>query len=228
MINVMVCDDIEEMCEHFCSIINSQEDMTVICRAHSHKEAVSLALKHKPDIILMDVQMDSDNAGILAAEEICKTLTETKIIMLTIHNDSDMIVDAYLANAVDYIIKSSDSDTICSSVRKAYSNENYIGTLINDTLKNNVNYSKKQVTSLLYMINHISMLTPMELRILKHLCHNTKRTKIAELEFISENTLKLHIKHILRKLDFGTCREMTNFLNELNIMDYIGNTDIPK
>lgn len=223
MINVMVCDDIEEICRHFCDIIDAQEDMTVVCTAHSRKEAVDTALKYKPDIILMDIQMDSMDAGISATAEICDTLESTKIIMLTIHNNSDMIVDAYLANAVDYIIKSSDPETICTSIRKAFNNENYIGAMINDTLKKNMKYSKKQITSLLYMINHISTLTPMELRILKHLCRNTKRAKIAELEFISENTLKLHIKHILRKLDFSTCREMTKFLNELNVMEYIGN-----
>lgn len=228
MINVMVCDDIDEICEHFCSLINSQDDMTVVCRAHSRKEAVDLALKYKPDIILMDIQMDSKDAGLLATKEICETLTKTKIIMLTIHNNSDIIVDTYLANAVDYILKSSDPETIFSSVRKAFYNENYIGKLINDTLKKSVGYSKKRVTSLLYIINHISTLTSTELRILKYLCNNTKRAKIADLEFISENTLKLHIKHILRKLNFSTCREMTKFLNELDIMDYIGNTDVPK
>lgn len=223
MIKVMICDDVEEMCNHFSDIVNSQEDMTVVCCAHSRNEAVMLALKHQPDIILMDIQMDSLDAGISAANDICEQLPHTRIIMLTIYNNSDMIVDSYLANAVDYIIKSSSPETICSSIRKSYSNENYIGTLIEDTIKKSVKYSKKQIASLLFMVNHISMLTPMELRILKHLCRNTKRSKIAELEFISENTLKLHIKHILRKLGFSTCREMVKFLNELNIMDYIGN-----
>ena len=222
MIKVMICDDIEEMCDHFCGIINSQEDMNVVCRAHTRKESVDMALKYKPDVILMDIQMDSADAGILATTEICEALPDTRIIMLTIHNNSNMIVDAYLANAVDYIIKSSAPEVICTSVRKAFNNENYIGTLINDTLKKSVNYSKKQVTSLLYMINHISTLTPMELRILKHHCNNIKRSKIAETEFISENTLKLHIKHILRKLSFASCREMVKFLNELNIMEYLG------
>lgn len=225
MIKVMICDDIDEICNHLHGIVSSQPDMEVVCIAHAKAEAVALANEHTPDVILMDIQMDSANAGIEASREISESLPDTKVIMLTIHKNNDLIVNAYLANAVDYILKTSPPETICGAIRKAYSSENYLGKLINDTIKKHVNYSTHQITSLLYMVNHISTLTPTELNVLKHLCRKEKRSKIAEIEYISENTLKIHIRHILRKLGFISTHEMIKTLNDIGIMQYLEETE---
>ncbi len=220
MINVMICDDLEIILSHFQDIINSQNDMEVICTASSTAGAIETAKKYKPDVILMDIQMDESNSGIIASKEITQLLPNIKIIMLTIHSDDEKIIDAYMAGAVDYILKDSDPGKICSSIRKAYTSNEFLGSYISTTLKKKVLKSREQEISLLYLINYLSKLTPTEVKILKLLYHEKKRRKIATDEHMSEETVKLHIRHILRKLNFKTSSEMIAYLKKIGVMEF--------
>ena len=108
MIRCMVVDDLQSIREHFKDLLDLSEDIEAVALAANGREAVELAFEHKPDIILMDVQLEYDVAGIDAAAEIMTKLPDTKIIILTVHNNDRFILDAYLAGAVDYIIKNDD------------------------------------------------------------------------------------------------------------------------
>ena len=214
----MVCDDLINIQNHFSNIVNSREDMSVVCTASTKDEAIELAIQHTPDIILMDIQMDTKTAGIEATKQIIKTLPSTKVIILTIHSDDTLIVEAYLAGAVDYIMKESDPETLCNTIRRAYNNNNFIGPLIATTIKNNI---KKSQESILYMTTHFFKLTQSEKEILWLLYQKYPRKKIAEMRFLSEETVKIHIKHILRKLNFTNTAEMMVFLQEIGIMELL-------
>ena len=218
MINVMICDDLVDIRTHFSGIINAQEDMCVVCSAATKDEAVILAKEHKPDIILMDIQMDTSKAGIDATKEITKFLPDVKIIMFTIHNDDDLIVEAYLSGAVDYMIKETEPDKLCDTIRKIYQSTDFIGPLLAATVKDNI---KKSQASILYMTTHFFKLTQTEKEILWLLYQKYSRRKIAEMRFSSEETIKIHIKHILRKLNFSNVAEMLIFLREIGIMELL-------
>ena len=214
----MICDDLINIQEHFAGIINSQTDMRVVCSASAKDEAVRLAAEHKPDIILMDIQMDTSKAGIEATGEITKILKDVKIIMLTIHNDDDLIVQAYLAGAVDYMLKETEPDKLCRTIRKVYESSDFIGPLSAATVKDNI---KKSQASILYMTTHFFKLTQTEKEILWLLYQKYSRSKIAEMRFSSEETIKIHIQHILRKLNFTNVAEMITFLREMGIMELL-------
>ena len=218
MIKVMVCDDLINIRNHFSNIVNNRQDMSVVCTASTKDEAIELAAEHKPDIILMDIQMDTKTAGIEATKQIVKILPDTKVIILTIHHDDALIVESYLAGAVDYIMKESDPETLCQTIQRAYNNNNFIGPLIATTIKNNI---KKSQESILYMTTHFFKLTPSEKEILWLLYQKYPRKKIAEMRFLSEETVKIHIKHILRKLNFSNTAEMMVFLQEIGIMEFM-------
>lgn len=218
MIKVMICDDLVNIQTYFSSIIDNEPDMEVVCTSSSKDEAIRCAIEHQPDIILMDIQMDTKNAGIEATKEIIKFLPNTKVIVLTIHTDDDLIVEAYLAGAVDYLTKESNPETLCQAIRKVYENNNFIGPLIANTVKNNI---KKSQASILYMTTHFFKLTQAEKEILWLLYQKYSRKKIAEMRFLSEETVKIHIKHILRKLNFSNTVEMLDFLREIGIMELL-------
>ena len=78
MIKVMICDDLVNIQTYFSSIIDNEPDMEVVCTSSSKDEAIRCAIEHQPDIILMDIQMDTKNAGIEATKEIIKFLPNTK------------------------------------------------------------------------------------------------------------------------------------------------------
>ena len=118
MIKVMICDDLPKIFELFSEVVDCQEDMQVVCGATSTEEAVKLALIHKPDVILMDIEMDEKDSGIIATKRIMEQLPQTKVIMLTIHQSEDIIIDAYLAGAVYYIVKDANKEKMLSYMKE--------------------------------------------------------------------------------------------------------------
>ena len=220
MIRVMILDDLKDIRDFFTELINSQPDMEAVCSASCEKESIEMAEKYKPDIILMDIQMDEYNSGIRAAEKINEILPKTKIIMLTIHTSDELIIEAYLAGVVDYLEKTSPPEDICETVRKVYSQTEFLGKIITDAVRKKMQHIKRQETSLLYIINRFSKLTPMENDILKLLYQKNTRKEIAKKKFMSEDTVKTHIRHILRKLGCTSTSEMLVLLEQLGITNY--------
>ena len=95
-INVMIVDDIPEISSHFSFVLQNEKDMNVVGVASKGSEAVKKAIKLKPDVILMDIQMETDDAGLIATKQILEKLPDTKIIMLTIHDSIQNITEAYI------------------------------------------------------------------------------------------------------------------------------------
>ena len=221
MIRVMICDDIKEIRSHYKDIINNQQDMRVVCEASTTAEAIQKALEYKPDIVLMDIQMDELNSGIIATQEIVNAIQKSKIIVVTIHANDDIIMDAYLAGAIDYMLKGVDESEICDKIRSVFSSQEFLGRRIADVLRENIKASKREKGSLFFVINNMMNLTSTERVILKELCQKKKRQEIAKDNYMSEETVKLHIRHILRKLNFSSTYEMTSELNKMGIVEYL-------
>ena len=101
---ILIADDFQLLREDLTELINNQRDMEVVGTASSGKEIVNLARNTEYDLILMDIEMETMNAGILATQEIRETDQEAGIIFLTAHETREMIVTAMGAGALDWII----------------------------------------------------------------------------------------------------------------------------
>ncbi len=222
MIKIMLCDDIKSIRVFFEKIIGMQEDMKVIYAASSGEEAVQYLAECEalPDIVLMDIQMEDEKAGITATQKIHERYPEIKILMLTIHENDDLLIEAYMAGAVDYIVKDTAPETICATLRSAKENKNFIGAVIREKTREKLSKSRTMELSMVFFINKMSKLTNSEWRVLKHLYEGMKRKEIAKEEVLSEETVKLHVRHILRKLEFASTKEMIDYLKELKLLDY--------
>ena len=218
-IRCMVVDDLESIREHFCTLISECGDMVLAAEADSAKDAVTTAKKANPDIILMDIQLEDETAGIRATEKIKEDMPNVKVIILTVHNNDKFMMDAYLAGASDYILKYDNDKNILDTVRMVYKNDFFLGPLLAKKLKESLTLARNREESLLFFINNYSRLTDAEKRITKHLYSGKKRREIAEAEFISIETVKTHISHILKKLGFHSAASLTAFLKKIKIFD---------
>lgn len=218
-IKCMVVDDLESIREHFCTLVSECADMTLVCEAESGREAIERAKSAKPDIILMDIQLEDESAGIRATERIKEIMPDAKVIILTVHNNDKFMMDAYLAGASDYILKYDDGANILSTIRMVYKNDFFLGPLLAKKLKESLTLARNREESLLFFINNYSRITDAEKRITKHLYAGKKRREIAEAEFVSMETVKTHISHILKKLGFHSAAELTAFLKKIKIFD---------
>lgn len=114
-IKILIADDYKMMREDLRSLIESQDNMTVVDEAENGKKAIQLAKKLHPDVIVMDIRMPELN-GIEATRQILADLPETKIIALSVYSDKRYILGMLKAGASGYILKNSVFDEIVGAI----------------------------------------------------------------------------------------------------------------
>jgi Response regulator containing a CheY-like receiver domain and an HTH DNA-binding domain len=205
IIKVLLVDDQTMIRQGLGYVIRLQEDMRLVGEATNGKEAISMAVQHRPDVILMDIQMP-EMSGIEAAQQIMMRLPETRIVILTTFDDQDYIYEGIRAGAVGYLLKDAEMDEMLGAVRSAFRGEAvYKAGLAAHALS--------QVISSPYMIPGAALkpllldpLTDREQDVLQEMAYGLRNEEIAHKLHISIGTVKTHIHRILQKFQ---CEDRT-------------------
>ena len=167
-----------------------------IIECHNGTEAIKGILKLKPDIAILDINMPEAN-GLEVCKQVVKENTSTKIIILTMYQEKEMIKNAMLSGAKGYILKDNAVDEIMDCVKTVLEGETYIGTAM---LPYNVELSledkKKQ-----QLVEGLKTLSQAELKTLKLVSQNKTSKEISELLFLSEKTVENYRSRICQKLE---------------------------
>lgn len=194
MIKILIADDHEMVRIGVAAYLSAQPDMTVIGEAENGKEAVELAFKLRPDLILMDNVMPL-MTGAEATAEILKQWPEAKIMMVTSFLDDDKVYPALEAGAVSYILKTSNAKQIADAIRKTMNGESVlepeVTTKMMQRMRTNAN-----TPSPLY-----EQLTEREMEVLLLVAQGKTNQEIADELFIALKTVKTHVSNILAKLE---------------------------
>lgn len=217
MIKVAIAEDFELIREDLKELIDSQEDMQVVWAAETGAQAVNLAEKEMVDIILMDIEMETINAGILAAEKIRDKNSEQKIIFMTAHETNEMIITAMGTGAVDYLVKGEDSEEILSHIRNAFAGRAIMNSRIQETIMREYSRLQRSERSLLFFIHNVSQLTAAERELVKLLLEGMKVKEIAQVRCVEIITVKTQIKSLLRKFGCSRTKEIVSMIRDLNL-----------
>ena len=217
MIKVAIVEDFELIREDLKELIDSQEDMQVVWAAETGAQAVNLAEKEMVDIILMDIEMETINAGILAAEKIRDKNSEQKIIFMTAHETNEMIITAMGTGAVDYLVKGEDSEEILSHIRNAFAGRATMNSRIQETIMREYSRLQRSERSLLFFIHNVSQLTAAERELVKLLLEGMKVKEIAQVRCVEIITVKTQIKSLLRKFGCSRTKEIVSMIRDLNL-----------
>lgn len=217
MIKVAIVEDFELIREDLKELIDSQEDMQVVWAAETGVQAVELAEKEATDIILMDIEMETINAGILAAEKIRDKNSEQKIIFMTAHETNEMIITAMGTGAVDYLVKGEDSEEILSHIRNAFAGRATMNSRIQETIMREYSRLQRSERSLLFFIHNVSQLTAAERELVKLLLEGMKVKEIAQVRCVEMITVKTQIKSLLRKFGCSRTKEIVSMNRDLNL-----------
>jgi len=184
MIRVMCVDDHPLMREGIGTVIRSQQDMTLVVEACNGREAVEAFRKHRPDVTFMDLRLP-DMSGIDALVAIRTEFPDARIIMLTTFEGDAEIQRALHAGARSYLLKSTPADELLDTVRHVHGGRKRIPPEIAAQIAEHVSEVP---------------LTRREIEILQEMAGGHRNRTIGERLFIAEETVKVHVKHLMEKL----------------------------
>lgn len=171
--------------------------LTVAGEAGDGRAGIEEAVRLKPDVILMDVNMPGCN-GIEATRAIHERLPETRILMLTVSDEDDNLFAAVKAGARGYLLKNIDPDELVAAVERLMNGEAVIPhQLAAHFLAEFATMAKSRVAP---AAGSSHVLTTREEEILRELANGATNKEIANALSISEHTVKIHLKNILKKL----------------------------
>lgn len=201
-ITVLVADDHVTVLEGLVAIIGRQADMSVVAQASNGREAVALWIQHRPHITLLDLRMPVLD-GVGAMEEIRKADPAARIIVLTTYDTDHEIAHAIKAGARAYLLKDTPRDELLDCVRRVHLGETCIPAPL--------------IAKLAAILSSES-LTGRELNVLELLASGLSNKEIGARLFITETTVKSHLRAIFTKLNVLSRTEAVTAANRRGLI----------
>ena len=192
-IKIFIADDHSMIREGIKQLIELESDLKVVGFANNGMEAIEKIEKLKPDVVLLDINMPVLN-GMDTLVKLKESNLEVKVIMLTIHNESEYIIRAMKLGCDGYILKEANSAELKNAIYTVYNGGRYIYPVITPILNQYLVVNSDKNTK-------FDKLTNRELQILKILSEGLTNREIAERLDISDRTVKNHVFSILKKLN---------------------------
>jgi DNA-binding NarL/FixJ family response regulator len=183
-IRVLSVDDHPLLREGIAAIVNSQQDMEIVSQASGGHEAIQQYREHRPDVTLMDLRLP-DLSGIDALIAIRAEFPEARIIMLTTFEGDVEVHRALEAGAWGYLLKNMPPSTLLDAIRQVHAGKRRIASEVAAQLAEHMSDDS---------------LTAREVEVLQQVAGGNRNRDIADLLRISEETVKVHVKHIMDKL----------------------------
>lgn len=196
-IKVLIADDHRVVREGLVAILKTKRDMNVVGEAMTGVEAIQLAKKLKPDVILMDISMPEMD-GIEATRLIKKDFPHIGIVALTMHDDDPTIFELVRSGINGYLLKDSESADIVKGIRSVYKGESVIHPFIAKKILEE--FTQKRSEQKEKKVGNLYKLTVREIDVLQRVAAGKTNKEIAADLMLSDKTIKNHIRKIFYKM----------------------------
>ena len=182
---ILVVDDHFMVRMGLSSSLNAEDDMEVVAEAGSGEDAVGAYRKHHPNLVLMDVRLPK-MSGAEAVAAITREFPDAYVLMLSTHSGEEEIYRSLQAGARGYILKSAMREDLLHAIRQVREGKRYLDPVVGPLLAEHLTHRP---------------LTSREVEVLKRVAKGMGNKEIASVLNIAEVTVKLHVSHVLEKLN---------------------------
>ncbi len=190
------------------SLLESEGDIQVIAEADNGQEAIQQVAALSPDLAIVDIRMPVMN-GLEATQRIRQSAPNTKVLILSMHDDEDYILQSVESGASGYLLKGSSKEEFLRAVRTVYAGEKYFSADVSRVFVNNyLNTRKHQVAPATDQLDTSYDLTKREKQILRMLTEGISNKDIAEKLNKSVRTIETHRFNIMKKLGVNNVVEL--------------------
>lgn len=186
VISLLIADDHPVVREGLAAIFRTQKDIKVVAQGTNGEEALELCDQHSPDVLLIDLRMPKKDGLQVITELAARHASKPRIIVMTTYESEEDIRRALKAGAKGYLVKGAPPQQIREAVRRVAAGESLLPATIASKLAESMARPE---------------LTKRELQILEYIANGRSNKEIGQILFISEHTVKTHVKSILTKLD---------------------------
>jgi DNA-binding NarL/FixJ family response regulator len=201
---VLICDDHEVVREGLIGLIGRQATMTVVGEAGTVAEAIALAARVKPDVVIMDVRLP-DGSGVEACRSIREANADVKVIMLTSYADDEALFASIIAGASGYLLKQTRGQAVVDAIIAVAAGRSLLDPDVTGKVLERLRESRAEDPVL-------ASLTEQERKVLTGLAEGKTNRDIGETLFLSEKTVKNYVSRILDKLGLSRRAEAAAYM----------------
>ncbi|HVT75875.1 MAG TPA: response regulator transcription factor [Acidimicrobiales bacterium] len=210
-VRIALCDDHGIVRSGLRRILDAEADLEVIGEAANIAEAVVLAAAERPDVFVMDLGLP-DGSGITATAEVRQASPETRVLVLTVHDDIAYLRRAFEAGADGYMVKEAADIELVQAVRQVAAGRQYVHPSLGAALL-------APDAPPARLTGPGGELSEREAEVLRCIAMGLTNAEIAERLFVSVRTVETHRAHIQQKLDIRSRAELVRFARDTGLLD---------
>jgi DNA-binding NarL/FixJ family response regulator len=204
-LRVMLVDDHEVVREGLRTLLNRRPSMSVVAEASTVAQAIDVALRERPSVVVMDVRLP-DGSGVEACREIRSHLPDTRMIMLTSYADDEAVLASIMAGASAYLLKQTRGQALADAVEAVANGESLLDPQVTRRV---LDQMRDLATS---GPDKQTQLTENETKILKLIAEGKTNREIAAEIYLSDKTVKNYVSSILSKLNLKRRSEAAAYI----------------
>lgn len=212
-IRLLIVDDHPILCQGLRALLRYYDDIEVVGEAHTGEEAIARVDEWEPDVVLMDIAMPGMN-GIETTRRIRQEHPQTRVLVLTQHEERQYVIPVLRAGASGYLLKSALSSDLITALRAVARGETFLYSPLSSVLVEEL--QRYQVES--PAIGPES-LTPREREILQHIAEGKTNNQIAAELSLSVKTVEWHRTNLMSKLDVHNAAELVRYALEHGLLE---------
>jgi DNA-binding NarL/FixJ family response regulator len=209
-IRVLVADDHMIVRAGIRHVVESESDFEVVGEAASGSEALSLAARLRPDVVVLDISMP-DQSGLEVAARLRSSAGPPRVLILSMHDNPEYVLESVRAGAHGYLLKDTAATELRDAIRAVWRGESYFSPPVASRLTAAVREEHDQHHAL-------EQLTSREREVLQGIARGHTNKEIAADLGISHRTVETHRESLMRKLRIRTVAELTRFAMETGII----------